>query len=228
MNKGVILLSGGLDSATAAAIARRQCRSVHALTITYGQRHAVELQAAAAVARHLALADHRVISVDLRALGGSALTDAIDVPKHQSEASALGAIPVTYVPARNLIFLSLAVAYAETIGATELFLGVNAVDFSGYPDCRPEFIAAFERVATVGTKSGAEGRPFRIHAPLMEMTKAEIIRTGVELGVDFGMTHSCYDPSMTGEACGACDSCVFRRRGFEEAGVPDPTRYAKA
>ncbi len=219
----VVLLSGGLDSATVAALAREAGFLVFGLTFDYGQRHRSELTAAARVARQVGVHDHRVVRLDLRAIGGSALTDdAFEVPK-----DALGAagIPVTYVPARNTIFLSLALGLAETVGASDLFFGANALDYSGYPDCRPAFVEAFERLANVATKAAIQGAPFRIHAPLMSMTKSEIIRRGLELGVDYALTHSCYDPSENGLACGHCDSCLLRRRGFEEAGVTDPTRY---
>jgi 7-cyano-7-deazaguanine synthase len=222
----VVLLSGGLDSATVAAIALREGFDVHALSFRYGQRHALELDAAAKVAAHLGVAEHRVVEIDLRAFGGSALTDDIAVPKDRS-VDTLADIPVTYVPARNTVFLSFALAFAEVLGSSEVFIGVNALDYSGYPDCRPEFIAAFEVMARLATKAGVEGRQhLRIHAPLVEMTKAAIIQTGTALGVDFAMTLSCYDPSADGAACGSCDACQLRARGFAEAGVSDPTRYA--
>jgi len=219
----VVLLSGGLDSATVGAIARRDGFAVHALSLRYGQRHAVELDAAAKVAAAAGAMQHKVVEIDLRAFGGSALTDDIDVPKSGVDP---GVIPITYVPARNTIFLSFALAWAEVLGASDIFVGVNALDYSGYPDCRPEYLAAFETMARLATKAGVEGAALRIHAPLIALTKAEIIRTGVDLGVDYAMTSSCYDPAADGAACGACDSCRLRRRGFEEAGVPDPTRYA--
>ena len=235
----VVLLSGGLDSAVAAACARRDGFALRALTVDYGQRHRVELEAAARVAAALGAADHRVVRVDLRAVGGSALTADIDVPKHgpggadlqtgdlsTTLESGATSIPITYVPARNLLFLSLAAGYAETCGARDLYIGVNAVDYSGYPDCRPAFIAAFEHAVNLGTKAGAEGRPLRVRAPLAGLAKADIIRLGASLGVDFAVTHSCYDPDAAGRACGRCDSCTIRRRGFAEAGVPDPTRYS--
>jgi len=223
MTCGVVLLSGGLDSATCAAVARSRGFELVALTIDYGQRHRVELEAAHRVAEALAIADHRRVQLDLRAIGGSALTDALDVPK-----DGVGeAIPVTYVPARNTVFLSLALGLAETVGAFDVFIGANAVDYSGYPDCRPAFIDAFEQLARVATKAGVEGRgTFRVHAPLIRSSKADIVRTAVDLGLDLGLTVSCYDPTPEALACGACDSCRIRRRGFEEAGVPDPTRYA--
>jgi 7-cyano-7-deazaguanine synthase len=224
----VVLLSGGLDSATVAAIAQRDSFAVHALSVSYGQRHVIELEAAARVTAQLGVAEHRVIDIDLRAFGGSALTDgAISVPKHRSDDEMAGAeIPVTYVPARNTIFLAYALGFAEVLGANDIFVGVNALDYSGYPDCRPEFIEAFEAMGRLATRAGVEGAQLTIHAPLIAMTKTEIIRAGVDLGVDYGLTLSCYDPSPAGEACGGCDSCVLRRKGFAEAGVPDPTRYA--
>lgn len=221
--RAVVLLSGGLDSTTVIALARSEGREVHALSFDYGQRHRHELEAAAAVAR-LHAAEHRVVSIDLRAFGGSALTSAMEVPKDALAED--GTIPVTYVPARNIIFLSFAVGYAEVLGAEEIWIGVNAVDFSGYPDCRPEFIEAFQRVVEAGTRSGVERGTPRVVTPLMHLSKAEIIRKGHELGVDYSLTHSCYDPNDGGLACGHCDSCLLRRRGFESAGVPDPTRYA--
>ena len=223
--KAVVLLSGGLDSATVLAMATAHGRTCHAISFQYGQRHEVELQAASRVARMFGVAEHVVCPIDLRVFGGSALTADIDVPKDASDDPG---IPITYVPARNTIFLSIALGYAETRGADEIWIGVNAVDFSGYPDCRPEFIDAFQRVIHTGTRSGMERQQPAIVAPLINLTKAAIIRQGVALGVDYGLTHSCYDPSPDGSACGHCDSCILRRRGFEEAGVPDPTRYAKA
>jgi 7-cyano-7-deazaguanine synthase len=221
--KAVILLSGGLDSATVLAMARAEARECLALSITYGQRHNVELAAAQRVAERLGVDEHVVHALDLRVFGASALTSDIDVPR---DAAGAPGIPVTYVPARNTIFLSLALGFAEARKAEEIWLGVNAVDFSGYPDCRPEFIAAFQQVILKGTRSGVELGTPRIVAPLMTMSKADIIRRGMELGVDYGETHSCYDPDERGLACGHCDSCILRRRGFEEAGVADPTRYA--
>lgn len=224
--RGVVLLSGGLDSATVAAIARHQGYAVHALSIDYGQRHRFELDAAQRVARSLGAATHATVRVDLAQFGGSALTAEIAVPKSRSAAELSAGIPITYVPARNTVFLSLALAYAEVLGAADLFVGVNAVDYSGYPDCRPEYIAAFERLANLATKAGVDGRlQFRVHAPLVECTKAQIIRRGVELGVDYGLTHSCYDPDPAGRPCGACDACLLRRRGFAEAGLVDPLPY---
>lgn len=222
----MVLLSGGLDSAVAAACARRDGLHLHAISFDYGQRHRAELDAAAAVARSLGAESHRTIAVDLRAIGGSALTAEIEVPKDRRRPGHDEEIPVTYVPARNLVFLSLAVAHAEVIGARDVYIGVNAIDYSGYPDCREPFIRAFERAAAEGTRAGAEGRGFRVRTPLARLGKAEIITLGVELGVDFALTHSCYDPDESGRACGRCDSCLIRRRGFEEAGVADPTRYA--
>ena len=221
MPKAVVLLSGGLDSMVTAAIAREQGYSVLALTVDYGQRHKVELEAAARIAAELA-DDHAVLKMDLTRFGGSALTDDIDVPK-----SGVGAdIPVTYVPARNTVLLSLALAWAEAAGARDLFIGVNALDYSGYPDCRPEFIEAFARLANLATKAGVEGEAFTIHAPLQAMTKADIAREANRLGLDAGMSHSCYDPTEDGRACGLCDACRLRAKGFAEAGLPDPTVYA--
>jgi 7-cyano-7-deazaguanine synthase len=221
----VILLSGGLDSAVCLAIARRDGLVCHALSFDYGQRHRQELAAAARLASSLGAQSHTVIRLDLRAIGGSALTAQIDVPKDRDQGGATGDIPVTYVPARNMTFLSLAVAHAEVLGAADIFIGVNAVDYSGYPDCRPGFIRAFESAANLATRAGVTGTRFRVRTPLIDLSKGEIIRLGVSLGVDFSLTRSCYDP--VGElACGLCDSCRLRRRGFEQAGVPDPTRYA--
>lgn len=219
----VVLLSGGLDSATAAAIARDEGFSLYALSVDYGQRHRFELEAARRVARSLDVQRHVIVSVDLRQFGGSALTDAIEVPKDRGIDQMSHGIPVTYVPARNTVFLALALAYAETVGAADIFLGVNAIDYSGYPDCRPEYIAAFARLANLATKAGVEGRlNFTIHTPLIRWTKAQIIRRGMELGVDYGLTHSCYDPDAVGKSCGRCDSCQLRQKGFAEAGVEDP------
>ncbi len=225
-NKAVVLLSGGIDSAVAAAMARESGFDIYALTIRYGQRHAVELEAAARVAAALGVTRQLVETIDLRAFGGSALTDTIDVPKTDDTARIGNGIPITYVPARNTIFLALALAYAETVSAGDIFIGVNAVDYSGYPDCRPEFIEAFQRLANVATKAGVVGRTFTIHTPLISMSKADIIREGHRLGIDFAMTHSCYDPAPTGHACGRCESCLLRKQGFDQAGVPDPTSYA--
>jgi 7-cyano-7-deazaguanine synthase len=226
MIDAIVLLSGGIDSATALAMTRAAGRRCHALSFRYGQRHAIELEAAARVAAALGVDGHRIIDLDMRAIGGSALTADIAVPKDRSEAEIGGGIPVTYVPARNTIFVAYAIAVAEVTGASEIVLGVNVLDSSGYPDCRPEWLAAMQEVARLGTKAGVERRPFTMRAPLIKLSKAEIIRAGVALGVDYGLTHSCYDPDVSGAACGGCDSCQLRRRGFEDAGVPDPTRYA--
>lgn len=225
----VVLLSGGLDSATALAVARRDGFRCHALTIAYGQRHAAELAAARRVAVALEAVEQRVIELDLRVFGGSALTADIPIPRDRSPETMSADIPITYVPARNTVFLSLALAWAEVLGSFDIYMGVNAIDYSGYPDCRPEFIAAFEQLANFATKAGVEkkGR-FRIHTPLIQLSKAEIIRLGVSLGVDYGLTHSCYDPAADGAACGSCDSCVLRRAGFEAVGITDPTRYGNS
>jgi 7-cyano-7-deazaguanine synthase len=225
MRNAVILLSGGIDSATTLALAREQGFVTYALSFAYGQRHEVELQAAAAIAHALGATEHRVVTIDLRAFGGSALTDNIAVPKNRSPGQMEQEIAMTYVPARNTIFLSYALAWAEVLGARDIFIGVNAIDYSGYPDCRPEFITQFERLANLATKAGVSCDWFRIRAPLIELTKGEIIRKGVELGLDFSLTHSCYDPARHGAACGECDSCLLRAKGFAEAGVDDPTRY---
>lgn len=224
MTRAVVLLSGGLDSATVLALARSEGRACHAISFVYGQRHGIELAAAQRVAAAIGVDEHVIFPLDLRVFGGSALTADIDVPK-----DAVGAegIPVTYVPARNTIFLSLAVGFAETRDAEEIWIGVNAVDYSGYPDCRPDFIAAFQQVILQGTKSGIEHGTPALRTPLIDLTKADIIRRGVDLGVDYGLTHSCYDPAPDGRACGHCDSCILRRRGFEEAGVDDPTVYVE-
>ncbi len=223
--RAVVLLSGGLDSATCLAVARSEGLEAHALSVNYGQRHRGELDRARRLARALGAAGHRVVRVDLSAFGGSALTDAaIAVPKGRSARRMASGIPVTYVPARNTVLLALALAHAETLGAGDIFIGVNAIDYSGYPDCRPAFLAAFERVARVGTRAGIEGRPLRIRAPLLRLSKADIVRLGARLGVPYRLTLSCYDP-VRGRACGRCDACLLRRRGFEEAGIEDPTRY---
>ncbi|HEY0708621.1 MAG TPA: 7-cyano-7-deazaguanine synthase QueC [Polyangia bacterium] len=227
MVTAVVLLSGGLDSATALAIQRHAGRTCHALSFRYGQRHEIELVAAANIAKALGAASHRTVALDLAAFGGSALTADIPVPKGRSEAEIGGGVPVTYVPARNTLFVAYALALAEVIGATEIVVGVNVLDASGYPDCRPEWLAAMQEVARLGTRAGVEGTPIRLVAPLIEMSKAEIIKAGTALGVDYGLTHSCYDPAAGG-ACGACDACLLRRKGFEAAGVADPTRYAPA
>lgn len=218
----VVLLSGGLDSATCLAIAKSLGFSPHALTVEYGQRHAVELDAAKRVASALGAVEHRLLSVNLDSLGGSALTANIDVPKNRDEQSMSESIPVTYVPARNTVMLALALAYAEVIDAEDIFIGVNAVDYSGYPDCRPEFIQAFQKLAALATKAGVEGHGPTIHAPLIGLTKPDIIRRGLDLGVNYGITHSCYDPRPDGTPCGACDSCVIRAKAFEALGMRDP------
>lgn len=223
----VVLLSGGLDSATALAVARWQGYSCHALTISYGQRHHVELAAAARVAKALGVAGHKTLTLDLRLFGGSALTADIPVPHGRGLDAMASDIPATYVPARNTIFLSLALAYAETLGAFNIFAGMNALDYSGYPDCRPEYLAAFEAMANLATKDAVEGKGrYRIHAPLLRLGKAEIIRLGSALGVDYGLTHSCYDPTPGGGPCGTCDSCLLRLRGFQDAGMADPVMAA--
>ncbi len=228
--KAVVLLSGGLDSTTVLAEARAAGFELYALTILYGQRHAVEREAASRVARAFGVARHVEQAIDLRAFGGSALTDDFEVPKDRSaEAMADGGIPITYVPARNTVFLSLALAWAEAIGAFDLFLGVNCVDYSGYPDCRPEFLRAFEALANLATKAGVEGAGrYRVHAPLVTLAKDQIIRRGLELGVDYGLTHSCYDPTPDGLSCGRCDSCRLRLEAFARLGIIDPVRYAPA
>ncbi len=219
----VVLLSGGLDSATVLAIAKAEGYELYALSFSYGQRHAWELEAAKRVAASIGVAQHRIATIDLRAFGGSALTADIDVPKGRDADEMSHGIPITYVPARNTIFLSFALAWAEVLGASDIFLGVNALDYSGYPDCRPEFIEAFEQMANLATKAGVEGRQhLRIHTPLIAMTKAQIIATGMELGVDYGLTSSCYDPGSTGAPCGQCDSCLLRQKGFRENGIADP------
>jgi 7-cyano-7-deazaguanine synthase len=219
--RAVVLLSGGLDSATTLAIARSEGFTCHALSVDYGQRHSAELEAAARVARHLGAVEHRTMSVDLAGIGGSALTDdRLPVPEQPA-----AGIPITYVPARNTMLLSLALGWAEVLEAQDIFIGVNAIDYSGYPDCRPEFIAAFEKLAALATRAGVEGSPVRIHAPLIRMSKAEIVSRGRELGVDLSLTVSCYQADDAGRACGRCDSCRLRRSGFEAAGIADPTRY---
>lgn len=224
--RAVVLVSGGLDSATTLAIARAQGFEVYALSVDYGQRHRRELECARRVAQALGAVRHAVVSVDLRAVGGSALTDALDVPKDRSHDEIGQGIPITYVPARNTVLLSLALGYAEVMGAFDLFIGANALDYSGYPDCRPEFLAQFERLANLATKAAVEGRGvFRVHAPLLQKSKAEIIREGTRLGVDYGLTLSCYDPDAEGRACGRCDSCRLRLKGFDEAGFMDPAIY---
>ena len=227
MKRAVVLLSGGIDSTTTLAIAVAEGYEAYSLSFDYGQRHQIETQAARRVASSLGAKEHRVATIDLRVFGGSALTDHIDVPKKRSETEIAHGIPVTYVPARNTIFLAYALAWAEVIHASDIFLGVNAIDYSGYPDCRPEFREAFETLANVGTKAGVEGRRFHIHTPLIKFSKAEIIRKAVDLAVDLSLTHSCYDPSPEDLACGECDSCLLRLKGFREAGIKDPIRYAK-
>jgi 7-cyano-7-deazaguanine synthase len=226
MPRAVVLVSGGLDSATTLAIARSQGFEVYALSVDYGQRHRRELDCARRVAQALGAVRHTVVSVDLRAVGGSALTGPLDVPKDRSDEEIGHGIPVTYVPARNTVLLALCLGYAEVLGAFDLFIGANFLDYSGYPDCRPEFLTAFEGLANLATKAGVEGRgTFRVHAPLLRLTKAEIIREGTRLGVDYGLTLSCYDPDAEGRACGHCDSCHLRLKGFREAGLSDPAAY---
>ena len=227
MRPAVVLLSGGLDSTTTLAIAIAAGYETYALSFDYGQRHQVETEAARRVADLLGAKEHRVAKIDLRVFGGSALTDAVYVPKQRAEKEIASGIPVTYVPARNTIFLAYALAWAEVIPANDIFIGVNAIDYSGYPDCRPEFIQAFENLANVGTKAGVEGRCFQIHTPLIKLSKADIIHKAVELGVDLSLTHSCYDPTLEGLPCGECDSCLLRLKGFREAAITDPIRYAK-
>jgi len=226
MKRAVVLLSGGLDSATTLAICRADGFAACALSFDYGQRHNVELSGAKRIAAALGAQDHRIATIDLRLFGGSALTTDLPVPKNRDPKQE-AEIPSTYVPARNTIFLSYALAWSEVLGAADIFIGANAIDYSGYPDCRPEFISAFEKLAGLATKAGVEGTKFRIHAPLIAMSKAEIIRKGAELGVDFLLTHSCYDPTVEGFACGQCDSCQLRLAGFREAGLIDPIRYAE-
>ena len=227
MKRAVVLLSGGIDSTTTLAIAIAEGYEAYALSFDYGQRHQIETQAALRVAESLGAKEHRIAKIDLRVFGGSALTDSVDVPKQRLQSEIAHGIPVTYVPARNTIFLAYALAWAEVISASDIFLGVNAIDYSGYPDCRPEFIEAFENLANLGTKAGVEGRRFQIHTPLIKFSKAEIIRKALELDVDLSLTHSCYDPSPEGPACGECDSCLLRLKGFREAGINDPIRYVK-
>ena len=226
MKKAVILLSGGLDSATTLAIAQNDGFTPYGLTFSYGQRHQFEIGASQKIAEACNLTDHIITEIDLRAFGGSALTDDIDVPKDRSESTMGGSIPVTYVPARNTIFLSFALAWAEVLQSNDIFLGVNSMDYSGYPDCRPEYIQSFQTMANLATKAGVEGaQSITIHTPLISMTKEEIIRKGLELGVDYSLTHSCYDPDKAGNACGRCDSCRIRLKGFQEAGTADPVNY---
>ena len=226
--KAVVLLSGGLDSTTVLGMARSEAYELYTMSFRYGQRHSVELQSASRVAKAMGVEKHLIVDFDLRAIGGSALTEQIEVPKGRGTEEIAAGIPVTYVPARNTIFLSFALAWAEVLGAQDIFIGVNALDYSGYPDCRAEFIEAFEKMAGLATKSGVEGRlRLKIHTPLIAMTKAEIIKTGLQLGLDYSLTHSCYDPSTDGLPCGKCDSCRLRLKGFAEAGVRDPLHYAK-
>jgi 7-cyano-7-deazaguanine synthase len=225
--KAIVLLSGGLDSTTALAIAQNEGYELYTMSFRYGQRHSVELESASRVAKAMGVEKQLVVDVDLRAIGGSALTDEVEVPKDRGAEEMASDIPVTYVPARNTIFLSFALAWAEVLGAQDIFIGVNALDYSGYPDCRPEYIEAFEKMANLATKAGVEGRlRLKIHTPLIAMTKAKLIKTGLDLGVDYSLTHSCYDPTAEGLACGTCDSCLLRLKGFAEAGVSDPLRYA--
>lgn len=224
-SRAVVLLSGGLDSTTALAWAKSQGFDCFALSVDYGQRHRVELARARVIAQAMGTADHRFVTLDLRAIGGSALTDSIDVPKDRSSEMMNHGVPITYVPARNTILLGLALGYAETVGAFDLVIGANVLDYSGYPDCRPEFLDAFATLANLGTKAGIEGGRFHVHSPLLKMTKAEIIREGIRLGVDYSTTLSCYDPDAEGRACRRCDSCLLRMKGFAEAGVPDSTIY---
>jgi 7-cyano-7-deazaguanine synthase len=226
--KAVVLLSGGLDSTTSLAMAVADGFAIYAISFRYGQRHSVELESARRVASAFGVEKHLVVDIDLRAIGGSALTDDIGVPKGRSGDEMISEIPVTYVPARNTVFLSFALAWAEVLNAEDIFIGVNALDYSGYPDCRPEYIESFERMANLATKAGVEGRMrLKIHAPLIAMTKAEIVKRGLEMGVDYSVTHSCYDPATSGLACGKCDSCLLRLKGFAEAGARDPIRYAE-
>lgn len=227
MKPAVVLFSGGIDSTTTLAIALAGGYEAYALSFEYGQRHQIETKAASRVANSLGAKEHRIAKIDLRIFGGSALTGEVDVPKQRSEKEMAHAIPITYVPARNTIFLAYALAWAEVIPAADIFIGVNAIDYSGYPDCRPEFIEAFETLANLATKAGVEGRRFQIHTPLIKLSKADIIRKAVELGIDLSLTHSCYDPTPDGVACGECDSCLLRLKGFREAGMKDPIRYAQ-
>jgi len=225
MSRAVVLLSGGLDSTTTLAVARRDGHTPYAMTFRYGQRHAIEVDAARRVAGAAKVADHVIVDIDLRTFGGSALTGNANIPKDRSVESMSSGVPITYVPARNTIFLSFALAWAEVLHAGDIYIGVNALDYSGYPDCRPEFIAAYQRMADIATRAGVEGKGPHIRSPLIDMTKAEIIRLGQSLGVDYSLTTSCYDPGVDGRACGRCDSCKLRLKGFAEAGVKDPARY---
>ncbi len=227
MKKAVVLLSGGIDSTTAMAIAKSEGYSIYSLSFDYGQRHRVELEAARKVAAYFGAKEHLVVNIDLRRIGGSALTSSMEVPKKRTEEEITHGIPVTYVPARNTIFLSYCLAWAEMLPAPDIFIGVNAIDYSGYPDCRPEYITAFENMANLSLKATVEGSmTVSVHTPLIHLTKGQIISKGIELGVDYSITHSCYDPALDGRACGLCDSCELRQKGFREAGIPDPTRYA--
>jgi 7-cyano-7-deazaguanine synthase len=224
--KAIVLLSGGLDSTTTLAIAKNAGYDLFTISFNYGQRHKVEIEKAKIIAEHIGVKEHRIVNMDLTQFGNSALTDSIDVPTHRNEKEMSSSIPATYVPARNTLFLSYTLAYAEVKKCDNIFIGVNSVDYSGYPDCRPEFITAFEVLANLATKASVEGfSKFKIHAPLMQMTKAEIIKKGLSLGVDYGLTHSCYDPSITGLACGICDSCLLRLKGFKKIGTKDPLKY---
>jgi 7-cyano-7-deazaguanine synthase len=226
MNNSIVLLSGGLDSTTTLAIAQSEGFDVHAMSFRYGQRHKVELESAQRVAAVIGVKQHVIVDIDLRQFGGSALTSEIDVPKSRSVAEMSHGVPVTYVPARNTVFLSFALAWAETLGAQDIYIGVNALDFSGYPDCRPEYIEAYERLANLATRTGVEGtQRLKIHTPLIQLTKAQIIQRGMQLGVDYSLTSSCYDPAPTGAPCGACDSCLLRAKGFTEAGMQDPLLF---
>ncbi|MCX5846451.1 MAG: 7-cyano-7-deazaguanine synthase QueC [Deltaproteobacteria bacterium] len=225
--KAIVLSSGGIDSTTVMAIAKSEGYEIFSLSFRYGQRHFVEMDAAQRVALYLGAIKHLIIDIDLRTIGGSALTDDREVPKSRNESEMQQSIPITYVPARNTIFLSYALAWAEVLGVSDIFIGVNAVDYSGYPDCRPEYIAAFENMANLATKAGVEGKTLiKIRTPLIHMSKADIIRQGIELGIDYSITHSCYDPLSDGKACGQCDSCLLRKKGFREAGIQDPAKYS--
>ena len=223
--KAVVLSSGGIDSTTVMAIAKREGYEIHSLSFKYGQRHAIEIESARTVAEIMGVKEHMVINIDLGKIGGSALTDNIDVPKGRDDADIRQGIPITYVPARNTVFLAYALAWAEVLEASDIFIGVNAVDYSGYPDCRPEYVEAFERMANLATKAAVEGKPLKLHAPLLHLSKAEIIQQGTQLGVDFSLTVSCYQADEEGRACGLCDSCRLRHAGFEQAAIPDTTRY---
>jgi len=225
--KAVILLSGGIDSTTTLAIAKNEGYELYAISFLYGQQHEYEITAAQKIAAYFQINEHKIINIDLKAIGGSALTSETDVPKLRSETEIASGIPVTYVPARNTIFLSIALGWAEVLGAYDIFFGANVIDYSGYPDCRPEYICAFENMANLATKARVEGAKIKIHAPILHLTKSQIIQQGIKLGVDYSITHSCYDPSPDGKACGFCDSCLLRKKGFQKAGVPDPTIYVQ-